>query len=263
MIVTFNPFAGSGADAYGAYANFIRCVQAVATANANTPSLTVNPMLANTGAMDMTKNCIISIDANTEGGGWLTSTSANVPQPNVAWTGVNAPSGGVYKLELYRSTGKSASPYYRFVIDGLRGVWAKTGSNATGASWSNITPQVQFTFGSNSSNDATDTSHLAVSSAYAYNGTQTKGYTVNTMHATVSSTIYNVPSFMTHPLHNPHINYKISVTQNYIIIWEEHPSNSYAGGYNNPMNVNANVPANYYHMDYSYNSIFYAGLEIV
>ena len=193
MIVTFNPFAGSSADVYGAFANFLRCVQAVATANANTTSITVNPMLANTGAMDMAKNCIISIDANTDAGGWSVCTDSTVPQPNVAWTGVNSPAAWQNKLELFRPSGKSSKPYYRIAVHGHSGVYSKTpGANNLGANWTNVLPAISFSMGANSANTTADVSHLPQGATWSGQGTQTNGWTVSTQHNPTTS-YYNIP----------------------------------------------------------------------
>lgn len=77
MIVTFQPTINPAADYTACFMNFLRCVTAIATASSGTTTLVVNPYTAS-GTIDATKNCIISIDANSEAGGWTTSTSHNV-----------------------------------------------------------------------------------------------------------------------------------------------------------------------------------------
>ena len=68
MIVTFD--VSDGASINGAsnpdakYMNFLRCVTAACTAAAGTTSLTGNPWTSTT-ALDTSKKCIVSIDANT------------------------------------------------------------------------------------------------------------------------------------------------------------------------------------------------------
>jgi len=89
MIVTFDPYINNTASGDAIYVNFLRCVTAIATAAANTTTLTVNPYVNNTGTVDNTKNCIVSIDANTEAGGWTTSASHNVPS-SATFTSMNS-----------------------------------------------------------------------------------------------------------------------------------------------------------------------------
>jgi len=121
MIVTFNPMINTSATADAAYVNFLRCVTAACTAavgavagTANstptTTNLSVVPYLNNTGSQDVSKNCIISVDANTEAGGWTTSSNHTVPS-SATFTAVTSASAYAYKADFYTASGKATYPY--------------------------------------------------------------------------------------------------------------------------------------------------------
>ena len=119
MIITFDPKVGTTVPNTDAtYINFLRCVTAACTAAAGTTTLTVNPYTAS-NTIDTTKNCILSIDANTEAGGWTTSPGHSVPSSNnntaTSWTAVT--SNGAYsanhRADFHVASGKSAYPYLK------------------------------------------------------------------------------------------------------------------------------------------------------
>jgi len=130
MLVQFNPMVNSGASADASYMNFLRCVRAIATAAAGTSSITVNPFTNNTGTIDGTRNCITTILANTEAGGWTESASSNVVQSG-AFTSMNAASNYTYKFDAYVASGKGQNPYVKFSCTGLANY---TGGTYWGAS---------------------------------------------------------------------------------------------------------------------------------
>jgi len=256
MIVTFNPYAGSTADVHGAYMNFLRCITAAATAAAGTTSLTVNPITGITGASDNTKNCIISIDANTDAGGWQTSASHNVTAPGTAFTAIATNS--LYRADFYVNSGKSTYPYNKvtFHITANTVRTPHTLSNALG--WNATSnPFISITTGCSATSDYTSTSYKQTSTAAAMptGGTQTTGYTFN--NSTYNSSYYLIPSFML--VFNPAVNYKIAVTQDYMMVWEVAPNNSYANGYSNTLG-SAGFQS-YVMPQYSYGTLFYTGLR--
>lgn len=257
MIVTFNPRAGSTADANAAYINFLRCVTAVMTAAAGTTSLTVNPITGITGAVDNTKNCILSIDANTEAGGWTTSASHNVPNPGSAFTAIA--NNSAYKADFYVNSGKSTLPYIKCTFHvqpaNVYGYWSAYGSTT----WSpTVSSNINMTFGASTTSDLTGTSYPRNSAANTTptSGNQTTAFTLNDQYG-ISSGYYTIPSFFAN---NSVVNYKIAATANYVIVWESHPSNSYDTGFNNTIGA-ANSPASYYMSNYSYGAMMYGGLR--
>jgi hypothetical protein len=256
MIVTFNPYAGSAADANGAYMNFLRCITAAATAAAGTTSLTVNPITGITGASDNTKNCIISIDANTDAGGWQTSTSHNVTAPGTAFTAIATNS--LYRADFYVSSGKSTYPYNKVTFH-ITANTVRTPHTSTSALGFNIAtnPFISITTGCSATSDYTSTSYKQTTTAGSYptGGTQTTGYTFN--NSAWNSANYLIPSFML--VYNPAVNYKIAVTQNYMMVWEVAPNNSYANGYSNTLGSAAFQ--SYVSPHWTYGTLFYTGLR--
>jgi hypothetical protein len=238
MIITFDPKVGTTAPSTDAtYINFLRCVTAACTAAAGTTTLTVNPYTAS-NTIDTSKNCIVSIDANTEAGGWTTSASHSVPSSGnntaTTWTAVNI--NGVYtanyKADFYNASGKSAVPYkklsFHIPVTSSRDL-ANNVSTGYPSNWPSF-PVVMSTFGHSTTTDWTDTNFVAISSS---------GFAANTTSNTpfkdigTSVTSYYVPTsnpwFMN--MAQGTVKYKIAVTSNYCIIWEVGAGQSYSAGY--------------------------------
>ena len=239
MIVTFDPSIGTTApDVNAKYMNFLRCVTAACTAAAGTTSLTVNPWTSTT-AIDATKNCIISIDANTEAGGWTTSTGT------VAHNVINSGSftaiasagayntAGSYKADFYNLSGKSQFPYNKLSFH-IPVTNPYDTSNNLGpvypAAWT-ATPQVNATFGCATSIDWTDTGF--VPSNATKEPANTRSYTPFKDISANTGTTTSFPCI-------PHFTrwaqntwkMKIAVTANYCILWTERYTDAYATGYN-------------------------------
>lgn len=112
MLVKFNPSIGNTDVNLIGY-NFIRCIDAVITAAAaSTP--VVNPLTAantyNTGL-----NCITSVIANTEAGGWTRSASYNLVDASYSASTMQSSS---YRGDYYNATNKSEYPYKKFTVSG-------------------------------------------------------------------------------------------------------------------------------------------------
>jgi hypothetical protein len=260
MLVTFNPMINTGSDVNAAYMNFLRCVRAIATASAGTSSLTVNPFTNNTGNIDSTRNCIVSIDANTEGGGWTESTSSNVIQSG-SFTAIASAAAGLYKFDAYTTSGKGSLPYLKMTFcDSIQ--TSSSGSvYGQGAHYGGVHSQfatypfIQFTFGASTTTDWTDTAYRPSNSSYPNYTGQTLSWTMNAFGSNTS----NTPSSTT-PMfwaNNPTVNYKMAVTANYCIIWEVHTSNSYITNFSNTF---ATVPSSY-QANISYGGLMYGGLR--
>jgi len=244
MIVTFNPMINTGADANAAYMNFLRCVTAACTAAAGTTSLTVNPFTNNTGTIDNTKNCIVSIDANTEAGGWSTSASHNVPNTG-SFTAIASAAAYLYKADFYNASGKSGMPYNKMSVHYSGRTTSSyfsylSSSYAYSLVISNFTimPSLEFTYGSSTTTDWTGTTYPPQGAAtMANSGTQTTSWTLNTFQHNYTSSAGRAqyPAFI---VNNTSVTYKIAVTANYCIIWEVPNTNSYASGYNGVCGAN-------------------------
>jgi len=265
MIITFDPKVGTSVPNNSAtYINFLRCVTAACTAAAGTTTLTVNPYTAS-NTIDTSKNCIVSIDANTEAGGWTTSASHNVPS-----SGTNTPavftliaSNGVitsnYKADFYTASGKSAYPYlklsFHIPITNPYDNYGTDGPVMPGA-WESY-PVVCSTFGHSTTTDWTDTNFIPtnVTSAHANVNSFSPFKDMSRRVSPYYGSTYN-PWYM--KMSQNTVQYKIAVTANYCIIWEVNTaSNSYVNGYNS---------SNYiFTGDYSYyqryGSIIYHGLR--
>lgn len=264
MIITFDPKVGTSVPNNSAtYINFLRCVTAACTAAAGTTTLTVNPYTAS-NAIDTSKNCIVSIDANTEGGGWTTSASHNVPS-----SGTNTPaaftliaSNGAmaanYKADFYVASGKSTYPYLKLsfhiptpnTVDNTG-----YGGPAFPSTWESR-PLVCSTFGHSTTTDWTDTNFVPSDSTreHANASSFTPFKDVSSRVNPYYGTTYN-PWYMN--MGQNTVQYKIAVTANYCIIWEINTaSNSYVNGYSTgTMNVG---DTSYYQR---YGSIIYHGLR--
>lgn len=275
MIVTFNPMINTSATADAAYANFLRCVTAACTAavgavagTANstptTTNLSVVPYLNNTGSTDVSKNCIISVDANTEAGGWTISANHTVPSSST-FTAVTSAGAYAYKADFYNSSGKATYPYnklsfystgqssatYSVTPLSVGGWYSGTSSQPAQSTW-NAYPAVRMVFGSsvNSAWTAGDSYTPVGGTTPEGGGTQTTSWSLNTGYASIG---VNLNGFYAN---NTSSVYKIAVTSNYCIVWQQHSSNSYASGYTNVL-IPSN-PVNQYGM---YGQLMYGGLR--
>jgi len=259
MIVTFNPMINSGSDVNSAYMNFLRCVRAIATAASGTSSLTVNPFTNNTGTIDNTRNCIVSIDANTEAGGWTESASSNVVQSG-SFTVISSAAAALYKFDAYVASGKGSLPFLKMTFHNS----TQTGSSGTvygqGAMYGGIVtdfttyPFVRMTFGASTTNDWTDTAYRP-SNTYPNYSSQLLSYTLNAYGSNSSNTPSSAPPAFW--VTNPTVNYRMAVTANYCIIWEVHTSNSYLNGFANTF---ATIPSSY-QGSVCYGGLMYGGLR--
>jgi hypothetical protein len=267
MIVTFDPMINTGASVDAAYMNFLRCVTAAATAAAGTTTLTVNPFTNNTGTIDSTTNCIVSIDSNTEAGGWSTSASHNVPNTG-SFTAIGSAAAFTYKADFYNASGKTAQPYNKFTVHtvGRNTVLsslicytaASTVASPLTSQWSGF---VEFTVGSSTSSDWTDTNYAVPSTGYYNQSPQNTSFTMNCTwiyYTTLVATRNSYPAFIAN---NTNVVYKIAVTANYCIVWEVPKSNSYLNGYSNTIYPSANLPFTNLQGQWSYGSLVYMGLR--
>lgn len=250
MLVQFTPMINTGASIDAAYMNFLRCVRAIATAAAGTSSLTVNPFTNNTGTIDSTRNCIVSIISNTEAGGWTESSRSNVIQSG-SFTAATAVTGYTYLFDAYTTSGKGVYPYLKFTMstmsnqagvqnDPIRFNWTTSYTLATQAT--SVCP-IMCTFGYSSSTDWTDTKYPPGGGAFAThpNANFTTGptaktsisFNINDQYGTNGSNAYTPTTPNAFIPHDPNRTFFMACTANYIIIWEQHISNSYLNGYAN------------------------------
>jgi len=253
MIVTFDPAITGGTystannDAY--YVNFLRCVTAIATANAGTTSLTVNPYTS-INTVDGTRNCIVSIIANTEGGGWLTSPNTHsIPIYPASFTSMTSRTSyaTMFKADFYNESGKAGMPFEKMTFHAI-------GHNSTGSdnhwngkittapltAWNTTNGgQLQYTFGCSTTIDG-DAGYVPAWSGITPNQ-QSTSFTMNGYHSNVAgsagsdgvTTNYPGPAAAFNLNNVASVTYTMAVTANYCIIWENHKSNSYAAGYSN------------------------------
>jgi hypothetical protein len=277
MIISFDPaitggaYAAANNDAY--YVNFLRCVTAIATANAGITSLNVNPYTSTT-TIDNTKNCITGIIANTEAGGWLTSdTTHNVTQSGtfVAMSS-RATYSGMMKADFYNESGKGDEPYNKMTFHAIghnqtntndaiwHGRWGTTGP-LTGWTTAGTGGQLQMTFGCSSTING-DAGYVPSWSTATPNQ-QASSFTLNGYQSNVAGTSGSATSAGSYPgnacgfnLNNvQNVTYVMAVTANYCIIWEVHRSNNYAGGFSNTYTLqNSNSQG-------SYGEIMYGGMR--
>lgn len=253
MIVTFNPMINNSASADAALINFYRCVTAACTADVGaiagaanstptTTNLSVVPYLNNSGSQDVSKNCIISVDANTEAGGWITSSNHTVPTSST-FTAINSTTAYQYKADFYNNSGKATYPYNKlsFYTVGQNtsnynanpstvGSWHNnTSSNPNGSGWT-TNPAVKMMFGcsANSAWTAGDTYTPVGGSTPDNGGTQTTSFSLNPY----SISGNNTNGFY---VNNTSAVYKMAVTANYCIIWQQNSSNSYSTGFANTL----------------------------
>ena len=259
----------SGSDVNAAYMNFLRCVRAIATAASGTSSITVNPFTNNTGTIDSTRNCIVSIDANTEAGGWTESTASNVIQSG-SFTAIASQAPGAvgvnaYKFDAYVASGKGQLPYLKMsfhaaLMTGYQGNYYG-GNSYYGGRYQDFGtyPFIQMTFGASSASDWSSSTYVPAytnqATGYPNYGTQTTSWTLNNVGSNPSSSPSNgVPMFWAN---NSSVNYRMAVTANYCIIWEVHTSNNYISGYSNFL---TSTPRSY-SSGGSYGGIMYGGLR--
>jgi len=243
MIVTFQTTINPSSDNTACFMNFLRCVTAIATAPAGTTSLTVNPYVASNN-IDTTRNCIISIDCNTEAGGWTTSTTHNVVSSlsNTATTYTSIASAGAYfyKADFFNNSGKPDFPFKKLSFHSY-GPVPSTSNNAYmgGASISTSFTQAQvtanaganmlITFGcsttTNWSSSFAPGGGVNGGSDNVNNGAQTTSYTLNAWGGTAVSQIPGLVYV------DPGIQYCMAVTADYCIIWEKRVGDSYNTGF--------------------------------
>jgi hypothetical protein len=251
MIVTFDPaitggaYAAANNDAY--YVNFLRCVTAIATANAGTTSLTVNPYTA-TNAVDGTKNCILSIVANDEGGGWTTSNSHSIPSYPTTFVAMSSQAtfAGMYKADFYNASGKAGMPFNKMTFHavghnttGNDSIWNGRIATAPLTSWNNAVSggHMQMTFGCNV--DQGITSNYTPTWSGVTSNQQTTSFTNNGFYsnvggsATADNTSNSYPGgatgFNLNRVNN--VTFTMAVTKDYCIIWENVRTHSYLNDY--------------------------------
>lgn len=274
MIVTFQPTINATSDYTACYLNFLRCVTAIATAAAGTSSLTVRPYTAS-GVIDTSTNCIISIDANTEAGGWTTSTSHSVPSSlsNTAttYTALASTTLYQYKADFYNTSGKSAYPYKKLCFHsyGTGNYSLNPWSNNNSGAWNitNVTANqgnnMLITFGCSTSTDWTSTTfppaggitgsinNTAGLSTGVY---QSTSWTLNAMVSSFAGLMHK-PGLC---YNDPGIQYHMAVTADYCVIWESKVGDSYNTGYfTTPTTGNG---TSYWNAS-RYGSVYYMGLR--
>ena len=264
MIITFDPKVGTTVPNTDAtYINFLRCVTAACTAAAGTTTLTVNPYTAS-NTLDTTKNCILSIDANTEAGGWTTSPGHSVPSSNnntaTAWTAVT--SNGAYsanhRADFHVASGKSAYPYLKLSFHIPPATTTSSdgyGGPSYPGQWGSY-PAVQSTFGHSTNTDfptlTVGAQHYNTDLATAASMTPFKDMAIRQTPNYCST--YN-PWYMS--MSQNVVKYKIAVTANYCIIWEINTAyNSYDTGFNT-----GTINTGDYSYYQRYGSIIYHGLR--
>ena len=275
MIVTFNPMINNSATADAALINFYRCVTAACTAavgavagaansTPTTTNLSVVPYLNNTGSQDVSKNCIVSVDVSTEAGGWTTSSNHTVPT-SATFTAIASSTAYQYKADFYNNSGKATYPYNKlsFYTVGqtsttyseaptVYGGWYYTTTNNPAQSnWSSY-PAVKMLFGcsTNSAWTAGDSYTPVGGSTPDNGGTQTTSFSLNSYSAGGG----NLNGFW---VNNASTIFKIAVTANYCIVWQQHINNSYAAGYTNTYSTVNTLGASYG----LYGHIMYGGLR--
>ena len=119
MLAIINPY-GFNADQSGSSSvtsdtktrafNFLCALHSLATCAAGGTPTPVNPVNSSTNTKDTNSNCIKLI-SNTEAGGWTAGASNNI----TASTTYNTSAGSLL-VDLYRDSGKSSYPWYRYTI---------------------------------------------------------------------------------------------------------------------------------------------------
>ena len=267
MIVTFRPTinTASATDVTACYMNFLRCVTAIVTANAGTTSITVNPFTAS-NTIDTTKNCIISIDNNTEAGGWIPSANHNViaslSNTAAAYTALPSAAVYLYKADFYNASGKATYPYKKLAFHSYGDYssgssYAYTNGAFTRAS---ITAQsgnnMLITFGCAASTGWTSGTFQPHTSAVlnSASATQTTSYTLNGSFSGTSASYATAGLCYT----DITVEYHMAVTADYCIIWESKVGDNYTNGYFNTT-TSGNGTTNWNAARFG--SIYYMGLR--
>lgn len=275
MIVTFQPTINNTADYTACYINFLRCVTAIATAAAGTTTLTVNPYTAS-NTIDTTKNCIISIDANAEAGGWTTSASHNVPSSlsNTAttYTALASAAAYLYKADFYNTSGKSTYPYKKLCFHSYNDSSAynhySSSSSYSAPTRSYISAaratNMLITFGCSSTTDWTSTTFPPSGGVVTNqindqpNAGQTTSYTLN-QNTVQTSSLYNQGPGLTY--NDTTIQYHMAITADYCVIWESKVGDTYTAGYfTTPTNGQSTAQASNWNYP-RYGSIYYMGMR--
>ena len=269
MIVTFQPTISSNNDYTASYMNFLRCVTAIATAAAGTSSLTVNPFTAN-NTIDTSKNCIISIDANTEAGGWTTSNSHNViaslsntPAP---YTVLSSTTAFTYKADFYNSSSKGTYPYKKLCFhtynssSGYNHWSGSTTSPVQVLLSANAGANMLITFGCSSTTDWTSNTFPPAggSTSNQINNQaagQTTSYTLN-QNTAWGGSLYNQGPGLVYT--DPTIQYHMAVTADYCVIWESKVGDTYTNGY---FTTTTTGNGTTYWNNARWGSIYYMGLR--
>lgn len=275
MIITFDPNpSGVAPDYTGSYINFLRCVTAAATAAAGTTTLTVNPYTAS-GTIDATKNCILGIIYNTEGGGWTTSASHNVPSSGnntaTTYTPIHSGTNYQYKADFYNSSGKSAAPYNKMCFHSYAdnansdsyNTWSQSNATTTqrsqvgagNSSYPNQGTNIVMTFGCSTTTDWTDTAFRPADTLAFNVSAQTKSFTMNGNTSTGTG-LYNIPGLM---YTNRDVYYQIAITENYCVIWER--LKIATDGYTNGYFSSPTAPGITYWSQGRYGSVYYMGFR--
>jgi hypothetical protein len=242
MIVTFRPTINTAAatDVTACYMNFLRCVTAIATANAGTTSITVNPFTAS-NTIDTTKNCIISIDSNTEAGGWIPSANHNViaSLSNTAATYTALPSAAVYlyKADFYNASGKATFPYKKLCFHSYGDYSSGSSYSFSAANWTRaqITDRgghnMLMTFGCAASTGWTSGTFQPPNTTIinSANAGQTTSWTLNGGHAATGANHATTGLCYT----DITVEYHMAITADYCIIWESKVGDTYLNGYFN------------------------------
>lgn len=119
MLAIINPY-GWNADQSGSSTvpnnaltrafNFLCALHSLATCAAGATPTAVNPVSSSNSTKDTNFNCI-KLLSNTEAGGWTAGASNNM----TAATAYSASAGAVL-VDLYRDSGKTTYPWYRYTI---------------------------------------------------------------------------------------------------------------------------------------------------
>jgi hypothetical protein len=284
MIVTFRPTINNASDYTACYLNFLRCVTAIATAPAGTTSLTVNPYTAS-NTIDTTKNCIVSIDANAEAGGWLTSASHNVPSSGTntpaVYTALASAAAFLYKADFYNSSTKSTYPFDKLCFHSYNDSTDAAGNTyetsyvtppgfslTTKYARSNITANVLnnvlITYGCSSTSDWTDNKFPPGSGTATglINDTsvQKTSWTLNAFaHFQTGSNYINNTFGLNYT--DTTVEYHMAITADYCVIWESKVGDTHAAGYFTTA-TGGNGAGSPHHMNYErWGHVFYMGLR--
>lgn len=264
MIVTFRPTINTASDVTACYMNFLRCVTAIVTANAGTTSITVNPFTAS-NTIDTTKNCIISIDSNTEAGGWIPSANHNViaslSNTAAAYTALPTAATYLYKADFYNDSGKATFPYKKLAFHSYGTYSSGSAYSFNSSNWtkSQITAQsganMLITFGCAASTGWTSGTFQPSDTAVLNNASnQSTSYTLNGGYAAVNAA-HAAPGLC---YTDTTVEYHMAVTADYCVIWESKVGDNYTNGYfTTPTTGNGTT----YWNSSRFGSIYYMGLR--